>query len=49
MFETVMAVLVGLVIRDLAYELINKVQEFIFRKREARYHDLLEEWLDEEV
>ena len=49
MFETVMAVLIGLVIRDIAYEVINKIQEFTFRKREARYHDLLDEWLDEEI
>jgi|APGre2960657404_1045060.scaffolds.fasta_scaffold92395_1 hypothetical protein len=49
MFEIVVAVLIGLVIRDVVYEIIDSIQEFIFRKREARYHDLLDEWLDEEI
>jgi hypothetical protein len=49
MFELVVAVLIGLVIRDVVYEIIDSIQEYIFRKREERYHDLLDEWLDEEV
>ena len=49
MFDMVIAVLIGLVIRDVVYQVVDIVQGFIFRKREERYHDLLEEWLDEEV
>lgn len=49
MFEMVVAVLIGLVIRDVLYEIVDAVQEFIFRRREARYQDLLDEWLDEEI
>ena len=49
MFEMIVAVLIGLVIRDVLYEIVDTIQEFIFRKREGRYHDLLDEWLDEEI
>jgi len=49
MLEIVIGALLALAIRDLLYEVIDRVQSFIFRKREERYHDLLDEWLDEEV
>jgi hypothetical protein len=49
MFEMIVSVLIGLVIRDVLYEIVDTIQEFIFRKREGRYHDLLDEWLDEEI
>ena len=49
MLEIVVGVLVALAIRDLLYEIVDRIQSFIFRKRENRYHDLLDEWLDEEI
>jgi hypothetical protein len=49
MFEIVVAVLIGLGIRDVVYEIVDRIQEAIFRKREERYEDLLEEWLEEEI
>ena len=49
MLEIVVGVLVALAIRDLLYEIVDRIQGFIFRKRENRYHDLLDEWLDEEI
>jgi hypothetical protein len=49
MFELVIAVLIGLGIRDVIYQVVDKIQEAIFRKREDRYQDLLDEWLDEEI
>ena len=49
MFELVIAVLIGLAIRDVIYQIVDRIQEAIFRKREDRYQDLLDEWLDEEV
>jgi hypothetical protein len=49
MFELVIAVLIGLAIRDVIYQIVDRIQEAIFRKREDRYQDLLDDWLDEEV
>lgn len=49
MLEIVIGALLALAIRDLLYEIIDRVQSFIFRKREERYHDLLDEWLDEDL
>ena len=49
MLEIVVGGLVALAIRDLLYEIVDRIQSFIFSKREERYHDLLDEWLDEEV
>jgi hypothetical protein len=49
MFELVIAVLIGLAIRDVVYQIVDRIQEAIFRKREDRYQDLLDDWLDEEV
>ena len=49
MFELVIAVLIGLGIRDVIYQVVDRIQEAIFRKREERYQDLLDEWLDEEI
>jgi hypothetical protein len=49
MFELVIAVLIGLGIRDVIYQVVDRIQEAIFRKREDRYQDLLDEWLDEEI
>jgi hypothetical protein len=49
MLEIVVGGLVALAIRDLLYEIVDRIQGFIFRKRENRYHDLLDEWLDEEI
>jgi hypothetical protein len=49
MFELIVAVLIGLGIRDVVYEIVDRIQEAIFRRRESRYEDLLEEWLDEEI
>jgi hypothetical protein len=49
MLEIVIGALLALAIRDLLYEVIDRVQSFIFRKREERYRDLLDEWLDEEI
>lgn len=49
MFELVIAVLIGLAIRDVIYQVVDRIQEAIFRKREDRYQDLLDDWLDEEV
>jgi len=49
MVEIVTGALLALAIRDILYEVIDRIQSFIFRKREARYHDLLDEWLDEEI
>jgi hypothetical protein len=49
MFELVIAVLIGLGIRDVIYQVVDRIQEAIFRKREDRYQDLLDDWLDEEV
>ena len=49
MLEIVIGALLALAIRDLLYEVIDRVQSFIFRKREERYHDLLDEWLDEDL
>ena len=49
MFELVIAVLIGLGIRDVIYQVVDRIQEAIFRKREDRYQDLLDDWLDEEI
>jgi hypothetical protein len=49
MLEIVVGGLVALATRDLLYEIVDRIQGFIFRKRENRYHDLLDEWLDEEI
>lgn len=49
MLEIVIGGLLALAIRDLLYEIIDRIQSFIFRKREERYHDLLDEWLDEDI
>lgn len=49
MLEIVIGALLALAIRDLIYEIIDRIQSFIFRKREERYHDLLDEWLDEDL
>lgn len=49
MLEIVIGGLLALAIRDLLYEIIDRIQSFIFRKREERYHDLLDEWLDEDL
>jgi hypothetical protein len=49
MLEIVIGALLALAIRDLIYEIIDRIQSFIFRKREQRYHDLLDEWLDEDL
>ena len=49
MLEIVIGALVALAVRDLLYEIIDRIQGFIFAKREERYHDLLDEWLDEDL
>jgi predicted house-cleaning noncanonical NTP pyrophosphatase (MazG superfamily) len=49
MLEIVIGALLALAIRDILYEIIDRIQSFVFAKREERYHDLLDEWLDEEV
>lgn len=49
MLEIVIGALLALAIRDLLYEIIDRIQSFIFAKKEERFQDLLDEWLDEDL